>query len=517
MPKRRRSLVASASVRGLSSFALSALSVSALSLSALSLGGCAVSPTPLAEGEISALASASIADVARDQEPISGAIDVHQAMARALKYNLDHQVELAEYAVRERELNLAHYSLLPSIVANSGYAGRDEVNASSSENALTGAQSLATSTSQDKRLRSADAAFSWNILDFGLSYVRARQAADKALIQNELRRKISLRIIEDTRAAYWRAVSAQRLLGQLKRVEEQARSVEREAKGLASDGQTSRITAYTYQREIVEVQRTIGELARELKVAKAQLSALMNVQPGTHFTLVEGKSASRALPGAPFAELISIAVSNRPELKDVAYKSRINSHEAHAALLEMLPGLNLYAGANYDSNSFLLHNQWESWGAKASLNLIKVFSYPARRAVIEEQDELLKTRALAVTMAIMTQVYVSRVRYAHAQHEFATAKRYRDVQHNLLTQIRAEASADRVSRQTLVREELNMLVAEAKLDIAHAAVEGAFAQAEASLGLATHEPVARSASVRDVAQALRARAWNTTLTTASTR
>ena len=44
-------------------------------------------------------------------------------------------------------------------------------------------ESLATSTSQDKRLRTSEIAFSWNVLDFGLSYVRARQTADKALIE----------------------------------------------------------------------------------------------------------------------------------------------------------------------------------------------------------------------------------------------------------------------------------------------------------------------------------------------
>ena len=477
----------------------------ALGLSMLPLGGCAVTPSPLAEGDLSHLAARAIADVAKDQEPIAGPIDLYQAMARALKYNLDHQVELAEHAVRERELDLAHYSLLPAIVANSGYATRDSVNASSSKNAATGVQSLATSTSQDQQLRNTDATFSWNILDFGLSYVRARQAADKSLIQNELRRKIALRIIEDTRAAYWRGLSAQRLLGQLRRVEQQAQSVERESRDIAAGGQTSRITAYTYQREIVEVQRTIGELARELKVAHAQLGALMNVPPGTPFSLADARGSSRSLPRTPLNELIPIAVSNRPELREVAYKARINSQEAHIALLEMLPGLNLYAGANFDSNSFLLHNHWESWGAKASWNLLKVFSYPARRAVIEEQDELLKTRALAVTMAIMTQVYVTRIRYGHTQHELAIARRYRDAQRNLLGQIRAEAAADRVSRQTLVREEMVMLVAEAKLDIAHAAVESAFAQAESALGLVSHDPPSRGSSVGDVAQVLRAR------------
>ena len=484
---------------------LSAVACAAACLHVLLLGGCAITPTPLAEGEISALAAQSIADVAKDQEPISGPVDLYEAIARALKYNLDHHVELAEHAVRERELDLAHYSLLPAIVANSGYGNRDSVNASSSKNVATGQQSLATSTSQDQRLRSADATFSWNILDFGLSYVRARQAADKVLIQNELRRKIALRIVEDTRAAYWRTVSAQRLLGQLKRVETQAREVERDAGQLANDGQTSRITALTYQREIVEVQRAIGELARELKVAHAQLAALMNVPPGLNFTVVERKHANRLLPRAPLPELVSIAVSNRPELKEVAYKERINSLEANAALLELLPGLNFYAGANFDSNSFLLHNHWGSWGAKAGWNLLKVFSYPARRALVEETDELLKTRALAVTMAIMTQVYVSRIRFGHAEQEHATAKRYRDVQRNLLVQIRAEASADRVSRQTLVREELNMLVAEAKFDITYAAVEGAWSQVESSLGLASNEPPPPNGSVNELSQALRAR------------
>lgn len=484
----------------------------ALGLSLLPLGGCVVTPSPLADAEISRLAGEAIADVSKDQEAISGPIDLYQAIARALKYNLDHQVELAEHAVRERELDLAHYAALPALVANSGYGARDKVSASSSENALTGAQTLATSTSQDLRLRSADATFSWNILDFGLSYVRARQSADKVLIQNELRRKIALRITEDTQAAYWRAVSAQRLLGQLRRVEAQARDVEHDSGRLAGDGQTSRITALTYQREIVEVQRTIGELARELRVAHAQLGALMNLSPGTKFTVVESKGASRPLPNTSLPDLISIAVSNRPELKEVAYKLRINRQEADAALLELLPGLNVYAGANFDSNSFLLYNHWDNWGAKATWNLLKVFSYPARHAVVEEQDALLKTRALAVAMAVMTQVYVSRIRYVHAQHEQGTAKRYRDVQRNLLAQIRAEAAADRVSRQTLVREELNMLIAEAKLDIARAAVESAWSQTESSLGLTSNDPPSREGSVAEVAQTLRARSLNASFT-----
>ncbi len=122
---------------------------------------------------------------------------------------------------------------------------------------------------------------------------------------------------------------------------------------------------------------------------------------------------------------------------------------------------------------------------------------------MEEQDDLLARKAQAVTMSIMTQVYVSRIRYAHAVKEHKTAQRYRDVQRRLLTQIRAEAAADRVSRQTLVREELNALVAEAKLDIAFAAMQAAYAFVRSSMGIEPAYAVASGMTVKELAGSLR--------------
>ncbi len=470
------------------------------------MAGCAVTPNPLDETQLNAIATDRVAEAGANQEPVHGAIDLNEAVARALKYNLDHQVEIAEQAVRAQELNLAHYSMLPSAVAGSGYVGRDKVNASSSENVFTGVQSLATSTSQDKRLRTADAVFGWNVLDFGLSYVRARQAADKVLIQHELRRKITLRIVEDVRAAYWRAVSAQRLLSRLKAVERLARGVEGEARQLANSKETSALTALTYEREIVEVQQKLGEIARELNTAKLELGALMNLQPGTPYSVIDLRRTMPQLPKGHMPDLLHLAVMNRPELKEAEYRKRINEHEAHAALLELLPGVNLFIGPNFDNNSFLFANHWQSWGAKASWNLIRVFSYPARRELVDEQDAMLHKRSLAVTMAIMTQVYVSRIRYAHAVKEYGIALRYRNVQNDLLTQIRAESAAGRVTRQTLAREELNAVVAEAKLDLRFAAVQAAWSNTNASLGLEPFDiEVDRDATIADITAALRGR------------
>ena len=451
--------------------------------STLALGACALSPTPMDDSEIKMRAQNGIARVDYGQEPVTSAVDLYEAMARALKYNLDQRVEEMDAALRLRELNLAHAGLLPNVVAASGYAARNNDNASNSVNILTGVESLATSTSQERRIGTADIAFSWNILDFGLSYVRARQASDKYLIAQEMRRRVVNRIVEDVRTAYWRVVSADSLIVKLRRLEHRIWRAQANSRASATERQTSPIAAATYERELVEIKRTIQELQRDLSVARTQLSALMNLRPGTRFSVVGARRLGALALHLPLPKLIETALANRPEIRDVWYRRRINEQEYSAALLELLPGLSPYAGTNYDSNDFLYNSNWVSWGAKASWNVIRVFQYPARREVVDAQERLLDARELAVIMAIITQVHVSRIRYYQFAKELATANEYLAAQNRLMDLMRAEAAASRISEQTLIREEMNTLVAEARRDIAHASLQNAFAGVHTSVGL----------------------------------
>jgi len=103
-------------------------------------------------------------------------------MARALKYNLDFRVGVMEEALAQRQLDLSRFDLLPELVLESGYAGRDKFNGASSRSLITGQQSVETSTSSDRDIISARLGLTWNVLDFGLSYVRAQQQADRVMI-----------------------------------------------------------------------------------------------------------------------------------------------------------------------------------------------------------------------------------------------------------------------------------------------------------------------------------------------
>lgn len=450
------------------------------------LGGCAVKPKPLDSAALRAYADVSLSRVTAGQEPIGRSVDLYEAFARSLKYNLDHRVELMQTAVRVEELNLSRFDMLPNLVASSGYAGRNNYAASSSISVLSKRQSLEPSYSQEKNVVNGDVAFSWNILDFGLSYVRAKQSADQVLIAAEARRRVVNRIIEDTRTAYWRALTSERLSGRLKQLERRTEEAIRASRGLFADRQTSPVSALTSERELVEIKRDSQAIEGELKIARSQLAALINVAPIVPFKIAPTSNVATGLNlGIPEGELIRTALGRRPELREVQYKQRINEAEAQAQLIKLLPGINLVMGANADSNDLLYNQNWVSWGARASWNLMRLFQYPQIKRLAAAEDELLNQRALALTMAIMTQVYVSRARHAQAQKELATAAEYRRVQRQLLDQMRSSKAVDQVSEQSLIREEMNTVIAEVKYDLAFANVQNARANVYASLGLDT--------------------------------
>jgi outer membrane protein TolC len=346
---------------------------------------------------------------------------------------------------------------------------------------------------------------SWNILDFGLSYIRAKQSADFVLIQEEARRRTLNRIVEDARSAFWRAIASERLLTRLKALEAKTRRVLMDSRALADGRQTSPIAALTYEREVLEIRREAQRIEGELRVARSQLAALMNLPPNSNFRLTARASGMGPLPAFnDWHGMVRTALVNRPEIREVAYRRRINNGDLDAALVEMLPSLNPFIGGFADSNSLLYNSNWVGYGAKVSWNLLSVFKYPAKQELLENQDLLLDQRSLAVTMAIMTQLKVSSVRYAQAKREFETAARIRRIQNDLLRHIRAAAVTDRTSEQSLIREEMNSILSDVRADLAYANLQNAYGNVYASLGLDVYPPVdIEHSSVSQIASALR--------------
>ena len=467
--------------------------------------GCTLTPQVLSVQELELASDTVLSSLDREQEVVSGPIDLYGAMARALKYNLDHRVEKFRLALSQRQLASAKANLLPDLAARAGYAARSNDIVTQSQDLLTGVRTNTLSTSSERQSGTADLSFNFHVLDFGLSYVRARQAADNALIVEEQRRKIVNRIIEDVRTAYWRAVSAERLLNGFQKLETRVEGAQRDNEKLRRSGRASPMMALTFERELVDIKKQIRRLDAQLRTAKAQLAGLMNVRPDAPFSLVVPNRQPGALRIAENGnELTRIAIMNRPEFRETLYRARINVAEEDAAKLELLPGLQLFAGANYDSNDFLLNTSWLDAGAKASWNLMRVLKYPTRRAQVRAEGDLIEAQAEAYAMAIMTQVHMARARHEQARRIAETAQEYLRVQDRITEQMRARVKAGAEGRRSLIREEMNALVAAVEYDIAYADLQNAFGNVYAAVGLDPIGPeTSTDLAVADLARELR--------------
>ncbi|MBF0446303.1 MAG: TolC family protein, partial [Magnetococcales bacterium] len=127
------------------------------------------------------------------QEQITHPLTIYDAMARSIKYNLDHRFKIMEEALSLRQLNIAKMSMLPNLALSAGYSDR------SNEASSLGTGALQASTSSDRVSKTGNLTMSWNILDFGVSYFQAQQEADRVLIAAERRRKVIHNLMSDVR------------------------------------------------------------------------------------------------------------------------------------------------------------------------------------------------------------------------------------------------------------------------------------------------------------------------------
>ncbi len=447
------------------------------------LSGCAVIPVPLSPEDLEKRVDHDLSQLTQYQEPVTRPITLYEAMARAVRFNLEARVQGLKEMVAHRQLDLAHYDLLPQVVADAGYAGRNNFSGASSRSLTTGRESLEASTSAEKNIFNANLTLSWDVLDFGLSYVRAQQASNDVLIAEEDKRRIANRVVQEVRSAFWKALGAERVLGRLSFLDDWVNHALTETQLIRSKALETPLTSLQYERELLQAQQEIQQLHQEMSVSRIELGELMNLAPGEPYELVRPE---RTLPvykiNAKLEELERRALLNRPELRTVDYQKRINAKETKVALLELLPSLSGYFGGNWDSNSFLFNQNWLSYGAKISWNLMNAFRYPVRLQVIDAQKEVLDMQSLALTMTIMTQVHVAVVQYEAALADVKLTQRYFQTQLKIADHVQQSWALDRLSEHLVIREKVQGLLAELRYEMALAKLEMAYANVLAAIG-----------------------------------
>lgn len=473
-----------------------------VSLLALAISGCAVTSQPIERSVSEQRAQSDLQGMFKDQEPLSGPLTLHEAMARAVKYNLEARLKVMEEAMAQRQVDLATFDMLPRMALSAGYAGRDNTSASSSESVRTGTQSLEPSTSQDRNRRVADLTMVWNVLDFGVAYVSAKQQGDQRLIVQERRRKVVQTIIQDVRSAYWRAVAAERLLGQIDGLMSRVEQARANSQQMSQQRIGDPVQALSYQRALIEASRQLEEQRRALSLANTELATLINLPIGTRATLAAANGYDVPELKVEMAALEQQALASRPELREQDYQARISAAETRKAMLRLLPGLEFSAGGHYDSNSFLINQSWADYGVKVTWNLFNVLSAPAAIDVAKAGEEVAVARRQAMTMAVLAQLYVANANFNEAQRQFQTSQQLASLDGQIVEQLRNRYQAQGIGELELIQGELNALQADLRRDLAYAELRNSYGQLFASAGLDPLPEQLPSSELSALAQAL---------------
>lgn len=453
-------------------------------VAAVFLSGCFVSPNPISEQEHWDRAKEDMGSLYWEQETPTHPISLPEAIARAVKYNLDHRLSMMESAFHMNQLDVANLGMLPRLALNAGYTVRSNESASTSIGYYDRQESLRPSVSTEQSHGTYDLSLSWSMLDFGLSYFQARQQADRFLIIRERRRRIMNNLVKDVINDYFRVATTERIGPQvaetLKRAEEALETysrLEQEKKGPLSQ-------ALEQQRALMTIISHLRSVSVQMAAAKSRLAALMNLPLSSNLAIVVPSDDELAPPRlvANLPALESIGIYMRPDLREEMYQSRIDATEVKKDILRMIPGINLFSSLNGDTNKYLVHNAWAEAGARVTMDIIGVAGKWKQVKSSKMQQHVTRTRRLAGTVAALVQIHMSFYQYQQAVDMFADSKKMSEIDERILEVGRASARAKEAGALDQVRQAAIALTSRMERDRQLLEVLGAWGNLYFSIG-----------------------------------
>ncbi len=476
-----------------------------VALSSLVLSGCA-SNSVLDKEERNKIITRNLDLLEKNQPELkSDELTLSEAIARALLFNMDARTKAMEQAVELGQLGVDNLEMLPQLTAKAGYSVRNNRSASFSQNLVTGSRSSDPTTSTDKNLRTASLGLTWNLLDFGQSYIKSKQQADNVLIAEERRRQTMQNIISDVRLAFWQAYAGQHALPDVELVINDTKRALSQIKQLEKDFPT---LALESQAELLETLQKLLKLKRNIEKAPYKLAALVNLKPGRKLLIkaehqpklsklkISDSSGYKSCRDESLIESLERrALLSRPELRISDYNVRIRQKELKKVLISMLPGIGIDLSHNYTSNSFAVNNRFNQLGLSVNFNIFNILKYPAHKKAANARLALEEQRRLAFSLATLTQLHVAIADYNSIHKELNYSNKLKKVNFRILKHQRDEAVANGLSKSEVNRNieviisRLNSIQSHIVDHVLYADLQNSLARVYVSLGEEISSPI----------------------------
>lgn len=345
-----------------------------------------------------------------DGAVLTGLLTPDDAVKIGLRNNLELRVSRLLIDIADDTARAEKLRMLPQLTVSGNMSYRDKHLLKEYEDLETGEIQLSNSISEERFRNTVRAGLTWNLLDFGLSFYRSRQAVHQSEVRRLERRRQAQTLALDIARAYRQAAMAEDNLDYIDKMATLTHEFKTAADALVADRRLDPIVAREIERQLASLAVTAGDIQAEVSGARITLCRLMGVSPRSRFDVSAEMGLFDQLEAVPDLatlnpeNLESAALEHRPELFTADLQQRIQKDEAKIALVSLFPGIRLEGAWDYDANKYLKYNDWLTVGAGLVADLLALPAdwqdYQARLKGVEAA----RFQRILLTASVIAQV-----------------------------------------------------------------------------------------------------------------
>lgn len=340
--------------------------------------------------------------------PENKVFDLPECIELALKNNLDIKAQELREAVDKEKATAAILGMLPDLNVEHTATARFNEPGASSENVVSGAQSLASSKSTEKQVYQTKVELIFSILDFGLAYFNSIQTEDKTILTTEQKRYAMHSLIMDVVRAYYRVAATQHAMQATETLIAMSESTAAALSEIRESGNVLPLKVLEEKKTFLKLKQTLREYKRSYDNSCVELTALMGYYPVSRIKVNTSSLDTLQEVELPDIEILErIALEERPELSQLDIQSDITVIEARKVILSMFPNVKAFGDFTNSTNKYLYHQSWWEIGITAAYRLFRLPAQIKEWQALDTQINEIDMRTLALSVGVIAQVRIS--------------------------------------------------------------------------------------------------------------
>ena len=422
-----------------------------------SLFGC-FSPEEMSLEQRKEVFSNQLLPFYKTQPQIKTKLTFAEAIARALKYNLD----LSKTHIESNMAWLDHlekiHNYWPKVSLKRTENYRKKPSQRLEYNPLEKFYEINRVKNYSRTWNNSITA-SLDVLDLAQNYLSTRITSNQFLIANQKEKEAIWRTIREVTLNYFPAAMAIKLKPEMEKIrldtEEALHSLR--ARTVQND---IPLESLKLERDLLQVKNVVNKKYTEFLGSFEKLSQIMAMDPNLKYSL-EHNNNYIPLSLVDPTQMDRNAFMNRPELFITTLEARVSKDKVRKELLSLLPSLSVSKVFTYSGDKTYINNKWNTTSFSLSWDIVRLASL---NSLLKKQDvvEVIgRTRQNLVALSLLLSNRLAVINYVYNLDRYTSALETSFLEKKFLSSILADNQGDFSTKTKLDRleAELNYLTA----------------------------------------------------------